>query len=108
MNVLTTATDASAMPVAAGMASSRTRPDDWRVKRPWPVAALPPMGALVLAMLPLPEYRERKSQKERPIGAFQNDRPRLPRRQGRFIDLSARRARGGPICEADPAGWARV
>ena len=28
MKVLTTATDASAMPVAAGMPSSRTSPDD--------------------------------------------------------------------------------
>src|ERR1700716_2070195 len=54
MNVFTTATDASEMAVAAGMPSSRTRPDDWRVKRPEPVAARPPLiGALVLAILPL-------------------------------------------------------
>ena len=31
MNVLTTATDASEMPVAAGMPSSRTRPDVCRM-----------------------------------------------------------------------------
>ena len=34
MKVLTTATDASAIAVAAGMPSSRTSPEDWRVKRP--------------------------------------------------------------------------
>ena len=34
MNVLTTATDASEMPIAAGMPSSRTRPEAWRVNSP--------------------------------------------------------------------------
>ena len=34
MNVLTTATEASEMAVAAGMPSSRTSPEDWRVNRP--------------------------------------------------------------------------
>src|SRR6476661_8742135 len=39
MNVLTTATDASAMAVAAGIPSSRTSPEDWRVKSPLVAAA---------------------------------------------------------------------
>src|SRR5207237_7751922 len=61
MNVFTTATDASAMPVAAGTPSSRTSPDDWRVNRPWPEVALPAIGVLVLAMLPSPKSdRERR------------------------------------------------
>src|SRR5258706_13545633 len=54
MNVLKTASDASEMAVAAGMPSSRTRLEDWRVNRPEPVAARPPLiGAPVLAIFPL-------------------------------------------------------
>jgi hypothetical protein len=45
MNVFTTATDASAIAVAAGIPISRTRPEDWRVKRP--AARSPPAGVLM-------------------------------------------------------------
>src|ERR1700681_3532662 len=53
MNVLTTATDASAMPVAAGMPSSRTRPDDCRVNKPCAAGVPPTTGALAIATPPL-------------------------------------------------------
>src|SRR5437870_1251274 len=65
MNVLTTATEARAIPVAAGTPSSRTRPDDWRVKRPWPAAVVPPMDALVLAMLSSPKRARKRTSKTR-------------------------------------------
>jgi len=54
MNVLTTATDASEIAVAAGMPSSRTKPEDCRVNRPEPVAGLLPIEAPLVAMLPSP------------------------------------------------------
>src|SRR5689334_4824061 len=50
MNVLTTATDASAIAVAAGIPSSRTRPEDWRVKSP---LVAPASGIPVVLMFPL-------------------------------------------------------
>ena len=40
MNVLTTATDASEIPVAAGIPISRTSPEAWRVNNPSAVALL--------------------------------------------------------------------
>ena len=48
MNVLTTATEAREMAVAAGIPSSRTRPDDCRVKRPCPAGALPLTGVVAI------------------------------------------------------------
>src|SRR5712664_2334628 len=82
MKVLTTATEASAIPVAAGIPSSRTRPEDWRVKRPWPATALPPieLGVVVLAMLPSPDEREQVRPPH--FGAFQNHMPTRVLRQG--------------------------
>src|SRR5579859_391753 len=52
MNVLTTATEASEMPVAAGIPSSRTRPDVCRMKRrpdSGPPAVAVPAAASLLA-----------------------------------------------------------
>src|SRR2546428_11300958 len=58
MNVLTTATEAREMAVAAGIPSSRTSPEDWRVKRPCaggaPLRAAPP-GTGALALFPPPD-----------------------------------------------------
>ena len=57
MKVLTTATEASEMPVAAGIPSSRTRPDVCRMKRR-PASAPPtvvvPADASLLAIAYLP------------------------------------------------------
>src|SRR5437879_2402578 len=52
MNVFTTATDASEIAVAAGIPSSRTRPDDCRVNRPCPAGALP-IGVVAIPTSPL-------------------------------------------------------
>src|ERR1700730_4993550 len=48
MNVLTTAIGAGEIAVAAGMPSSRTRPDDCRVNKPCPAAGLPEIGVLAM------------------------------------------------------------
>src|SRR5437764_4263836 len=50
MNVLTTATDASAMAVAAGTPSSRTSPEDWRVKSP----LVPPASGVPVVLMSSP------------------------------------------------------
>src|SRR3984893_18693291 len=57
MNVLTTATDASEMPVAAGIPSSRTRPDVCRTNRrggwaPGPAASAGTDASLLVTGLP--------------------------------------------------------
>jgi hypothetical protein len=71
MNVLTTATDASEIAVAAGMPSSRTRPEDCRVNRPELVAGLLPIEAPLVAMLP-PLTQPSNGDL---IGRFQNHMP---------------------------------
>src|SRR5690348_5031357 len=55
MNVLHSATDASEIAVAAGIPSSRTRPDDCLVYRPWAAAELPIDIALAIPNV-LPGY----------------------------------------------------
>src|ERR1700694_561440 len=48
MNVFTTATEASEIAVAAGIPSSRTRPDDCLVNNPCPAGGLPEIGVLAM------------------------------------------------------------
>src|SRR5437879_4051382 len=66
MKVLTTATEASEMPIAAGIPSSRTRPDVCRMKRrpdsPPPAVAVPAAASLLAtaylqARPPVPRMR---------------------------------------------------
>src|SRR3977135_1376578 len=95
IKVFTTATDASEMAVAAGMPSSRTRPEDWRVNSPEPVAARPPLiGALVLAIFPL--LNRANVPVAEAIGRFQNHRSRPRLRQERFIAV-------GDLASLNPA-----
>jgi hypothetical protein len=66
MKVLTTATEASEMPVAAGIPSSRTRPDVCRIKRrpasePPAVAVPAPASLLATAYLQAPAIAKDES-----------------------------------------------
>src|SRR6266700_6292555 len=74
MKVLTTATEASEMPVAAGIPSSRTRPDVCRMKRrpaPESPAVAVPAAASLLAtaylQAPASANTERGSRGEDPV-----------------------------------------
>src|SRR5271170_931925 len=74
MNVLTTATDASEMPVAAGIPSSRTRPDVCRMNSrvDWvpPVLAAPAGtdASLLVTGLPQPQHHHGEECQSRAAG----------------------------------------
>ena len=69
MKVLTTATDASEIPTAAGMPSSRTSPEAWRVNSP-PSELAAPGGRGAVIPIPSPP-------KETLTGTFHRNLPSL-------------------------------